>query len=138
MPMPASVSPRCSGWSVLPRQVAVDRDQIARARHLARDDDLVLPQSGLEGERGGLDRRDHHALVEDLFRGPAEIAVGVLLHLGDDELLIERAAVDADAHRLAVVDRHLADRRELLVATAAGADVARVDAVLVERRGAAG
>ena len=32
-------------------------------------------------------------------------AVGVLLHLGDDELLIERAAVDADANRLAQIAR---------------------------------
>ena len=44
---------------------------------------------------------------------------------GDDELLVERAAVDADAHRLAVVARDLADGGELLVAPAAGADVAR-------------
>ena len=55
---------------------------------------------------------------------------------GDDELLVQRAAVDADAHRLVVVDGDLADRGELLVAPAAGADVARIDAVLVERRGA--
>ena len=54
-----------------------------------------------------------------------EIAVGVLLHPRDDELLVERAAVDADADRLAVVDGDLADRRELLVAPAARADVAR-------------
>ena len=47
-----------------------------------------------------------------------EIAIGVLLHLRDDQLLVQRAAVDADAHRLAVIDRDLADRRELLVAPA--------------------
>ncbi len=63
-------------------------------------------------------------------------AVGVLLHLRDDELLVERAAVDADPHRLAAFDRHLADGRELLVAAPAGADVAGIDAVLVERLGA--
>ena len=67
-----------------------------------------------------------------------EVAVGVLLHLRDDELLVERAAVHADADRLAVVARDAADRRELLVAPLAGADVARVDAVLVERAGAVG
>ena len=63
----------------------------------------------------------------------AELAVGVLLHLRHDELLVQGAAIDADAHRFAVVGRHLADRRELLIAPLAGADVARVDAVLVER-----
>ena len=70
--------------------------------------------------------------------GAPEIAVGVLLHLRDDELLVERAAVDADAHRLAVVARDAADRRELLVAPLAGADVAGIDAVLVERLRAVG
>ena len=35
-----------------------------------------------------------------------------------------------------MIDRHLADRGELLVASAAGANVAGVDAVLVERGGA--
>ena len=39
---------------------------------------------------------------------------------------------------LPCVDRDLADRRELLVAAAAGADVARIDAVLVERSAARG
>ena len=56
--------------------------------------------------------------------------------LATHELLIQRAAVHADADRPVVIDRHLADRRELLVAAAAGADVARIDPVLVERRGA--
>ena len=48
--------------------------------------------------------------------------------------LVERAPVDADAHRLVVVDRDPDDRREVLV-VALGADVARVDPVLGERRG---
>ena len=122
----------------LPREVAIDGDQVARARNLARDDDLVLPQPRLDRQLGGLQRRDHHALVENLFRRAAERAVGVLLHLRDDELLVQRAAVDADADRLVVVDRHLADGGELLVATAAGADVAGIDAVLVERAAQSG
>ena len=68
----------------------------------------------------------------------AEIAVGVLLHLRDDQLLVERAAVDADADRLAVIAGDFADGRELLVAPLAGADVAGIDAVLVERVRAVG
>ena len=67
-----------------------------------------------------------------------EVAIGVLLHLRHHQLLVEGAAVDADAHRLAVVDRDLADGGELLVAPLAGADVAGIDAVLVERRRAVG
>ena len=49
-----------------------------------------------------------------------------------DQLLIQRAAIDADAHRLAVVARDFANGGELFVAALAGADVAGIDAVLVE------
>ena len=70
-------------------EVSIDRNQVARTRHLARDDDLVLSQAGLECELGRLDRRNHHALVEDVFRTAAELQVGVLLHLRDDQILIE-------------------------------------------------
>ena len=45
-----------------------------------------------------------------------EVLVGVLLHLAHHEFLIQRAAVDADAHGLAVVARHFADGGELFVA----------------------
>jgi len=100
----------------LARELAIDRDQLPWPRDLARDDDLVLPHPGLDCELGGLQRGDHHALVEDLLRGPPERAVGVLLHLRDDELLVQRAAVDPDPHRLAVLDRDPADGGELLVA----------------------
>ena len=115
------------------RERAIDVDQVTRPRQLARDDDLVLAQAGLDRELGRLDRRQHHALADDVVGVLAEVAVGVLLHLRHDQLLVEGAAVDADAHRLAVIDRDLADGRELLVAPLAGADVAGIDAVLVER-----
>ena len=59
-----------------------------------------------------------HSLMisSDVF---AEIFVGVLLHFVHDELLIERAAIDADAHGLAVVARDFADGGKLLVAALA-------------------
>src|SRR5882672_9254636 len=93
----------------LPRQRAVDRDQIARARRLARDDDLIFSKTALDRERRRLDGRQHHALVDDLLGSLSQIAIGVLLHLRDDELLIERSAVDADAHRPGMVGGNLAD-----------------------------
>ena len=65
-------------------------------------------------------------------RGSAPAGVGV--HQLGQELLVERAPVDADPDRLVVVDRDLDDRLEVLV-VALGADVARVDPVLGERRG---
>jgi hypothetical protein len=115
------------------REIAIDRHEIARPRQLARDDDLVLRQAGLEREIGRLERGDHHARVDDLLRRPAQALIRVRLHVREHELLIQRSAVDADAHRFAVIARDLTDRRELLVAPASRADVARIDAVLVER-----
>ena len=97
-----------------------------------------LRRPDLDRELGGLQRRQHHALVDDVVGRPAEMAIGVLLHLRHDQLLIEGAAIDADAHRACIVHRDLADGGELLVAAPAGADVARVDAVLVERRAQSG
>ena len=120
----------------LPRQLAVDADQVPRLRELARQDDLIRPQPGVERQLRRLERRAHHALVDDVVGGEAQALVGVLLHAAHDQLLVEGAAVDADADRLALVAGDLADGRELLVAPLAGADVARVDPVLVERGGA--
>ena len=68
----------------------------------------------------------------------AERPIGVFLHLGHDELLIEGAAVDPDADRLVSIACNPADRRELFVAAPAGSDISRVDAVFVERFGAGG
>ena len=63
---------------------------------------------------------------------------GVLVHQAREQLLIEAAPVDADAYRLGVLQRQLDDLRILPVALGLEADVAGVDAVLVERLGAGG
>jgi hypothetical protein len=60
----------------------------------------------------------------------------VLVHQARQQFLVERAPVDADAHRLVVADRHLDDRGELLVLLVLEADIARVDAVFRQRLGA--
>ena len=92
------------------------------------------PRPGLLGQLGrahrGLDHRlDHHvAGVARLGRR----RVGV--HQLGQQLLVERAPVDADPDRLVVVDRDLDDRREVLV-VALRPDVARVDPVLREGPG---
>ena len=106
--------------------------------NFAGNDDLIFAQAAFEREFGRFERGEHHALVDDFFGRLAEVAVGVFLHLAHDQLLIERAAVDADAHGLAVVARDLADGGELLVAALAVADVAGIDAVFIERAGAIG
>ena len=62
--------------------------------------------------------------------------LGVLVHQVGEQLLVERAPVGADAHRLAVLDRRLDDGAELAVLLLLEADIAGIDAVLVERLGA--
>ena len=52
------------------------------------------------------------------------------------QFLIERAPIGADAHRLVVADRGLDDGAELPVLLVLEADIAGIDAVLVERLGA--
>jgi hypothetical protein len=119
-------------------QLAVHGDEIPRSGGLARNDDLILAETALEGESRRFDRREDHALVDDRLGRQAEAAIGVLLHLRDHQILVQRPSVHADAYGLAVIGGHLADRGELLVAAASRSDVAGVDAVLVERPGAAG
>ena len=120
------------------REVAIDFHQSVRPRNFAGNNNLVFAQSGFEREFRRLKRRKHHALVDDFFGGFAQVAVGIFLHLAHDQLLIQRAAIHADAHRLVVIARHFADGCELLVAALAMAYVAGVDAVFVERGGAIG
>ncbi len=78
----------------------------------------------------------HHRLARDRARVLRVGRGGVLVHQLGQKLLIERAPVRADAHRLVVLDRHLDDRGKLRVLLLAEADVAGIDAVLVERLGA--
>ena len=82
----------------LHRQTPIDRDQICRSRDLARDDDLIRPETAFESHFCGLESGDEHAIVQNLFRGLAQIPIGVLLHLAHDQFLVERTAVDTDAH----------------------------------------
>ncbi len=99
---------------------------------------MIFAQSAFQRERGGFQGGEDHALVDDFFGGFAEVLVGIFLHLAHDQLLIERAAVDADAHGLVVVTRDFADGGELLVAALPGAHVAGIDAEFIERAGAVG
>jgi hypothetical protein len=64
--------------------------------------------------------------------GAGRPRIGV--HHSRQELLVEAAPVDPDAHGLAVVDGHLDDGAEVLVVVLAP-DIARIDAVLGERAG---
>ena len=60
----------------------------------------------------------------------------ILVHEPGEQLLVEAAPIDADAHGLAVAERDLDDLGELPVALVLEADIAGIDAVFVERLGA--
>src|SRR6266581_2446202 len=90
-------------------KIAVHGNEVARPRSLARNNDLVVPQPGFQRQLRRLQRRKHHAIVDDLLGFFAEILVRVLLHLAHDQLLIQRAAIHADPHGLAIVARDSAD-----------------------------
>ena len=108
-------------WFLLALPAGLVTDRVDRRKLILRMDALRgIAFGGAALARGGFDGRT------------------LRLHLGEDQLLVQRAAVHADADGTAVVDRHLADGGELLVAALSRADVARVDPILVERRRARG
>ena len=59
--------------------------------------------------------------------------LAVLVHHAGQQRLIERAPVDADAHRLLVLDRALDHDLKVVVVFLADGGVAGIDAVLGER-----
>ncbi len=115
------------------REVAINFNEILRLGNFAGNNNLIAAQSALQRQLRGFDRREHHAIIDDLFGVETQIAVGIFLHLAHHQFLIERPAIDANAYRLAVVDGNVADRRELLVTPRARAHVSGIDAVFIER-----
>ncbi len=97
---------------------------------------LSRGESDVLGARGREQRGLHHGLAHHRVGGGGRGALGVLVHQAGQKLLIERAPIGADAHGLAVLDRHFDDGRELAVALVLEADIAGIDAVFVERLGA--
>ena len=83
-----------------------------------------------------VERRDDQRLAHDVVRLDRFGGGRVLVHHPREQVLVEAAPVDADAHGLVVTAGDLDHLRELRVALAAAPDVARVDAVLGERGGA--
>ena len=119
-----------------PRQLAIDGDEVLHARHLARQDDPVAGQPDLLGPGGGFERRSHHRMAHDRGRVERLGTLAVLVHDARQQVLVEAAPVDPDAHRLVVPAGQFDHLGELLVLFPAEADVARVDAVLGQCFGA--
>jgi hypothetical protein len=119
-------------------QVAVDPDQVLHAAHLARQHDAIAWQPEAFGALRTLQRGGDQRFAHDGRGIQRPGARGVLVHQPREQLLIETAPVHPDAHRLAIPAGQLDQDGELLVALRAAADVAGVDAVLVQRLRAGG
>ena len=75
----------------------------------------------------------HHGVQRDVARVLGLRQQRVLVHHAREQRRIERAPVDADAHRLAILDGHFDHGAEVVVRLAADIRVAGIDAVLGER-----
>jgi hypothetical protein len=118
-PSPASVSPRWSG-------------EVAHVRDLRGKDDGVVRLAAAFGQLGRAQRALAHRLQHHLAVGERLTATMVRVHERREQRAVQRAPVDADAHRLPVRDRHVDHAAEVVVVLLAHADVAGVDPVLVE------
>ncbi len=97
---------------------------------------LFLGHAEFLGARGRQQRRLHHRLARHRAGFERLGQLGIVFHQPGEQLLIERAPIGADPHRLVVLVGDLDDVGELGVALVLEADIAGIDAVFVERFGA--
>ena len=114
----------------------VDGDQVLHPAHLAGQDDVVPGQAELLRAPRRWRRRTPPWPRASPRRRPGRRGSGVLVHQADDQILVQAAPVDADAHRPVVAAGDLDHGGELAVALLAAPDVAGVDAVLGQGLGA--
>ena len=128
--------PQVQGVVALGGEVAVDGDQVLHPADLAGEDDAVVAQAQFLGAAGAVQRRFDEGVVVDPFQRQGIVTARVLVQLARQQLLVQRAPVDADAHRLVVAAGELDHLRELLVAPIAATHIAGIDAVLGQGLGA--
>src|ERR1035437_3109416 len=80
-----------------------------------------------------LERARHHGVQRDVARVLGLRQQRILVHHPREQRRIERAPVDADAHRLPVLDGHFDHGAEVVIGLASDIGVARIDAVLGQR-----
>ncbi len=112
------------------RQLAIDGNHVLDAADLGRDDDPLGAEALPLGRAGALEGRAHQRLAQHVVGRLRVRPAAVLVHQPGGEVLVERAPVDADAHRPLVAQRRLDHRLELAVALVPESDIARVDAEL--------
>ena len=115
------------------RQIAVDGNQVLHAADLGADHDHVGLQSQALCPLGAVQCRHHDGFAHHLDGRQRRRPLRVLVHHAREQVLIEAPPIHADAHRLRVPTGRLDHFRELWVALAAAADIARIDAQLRQR-----
>ena len=103
--MPASVRPEVQRIVAAARELGIDGDQVLHVGNLARQDDAVARQA--RAPRRAARCRSRTRPAPRASRAPhrsgfAELRV--LVHQARQQVLVETAPVDADAHRLAELD----------------------------------
>ena len=116
-----------------PRELGIDGDQVLNMRDLAGKDDSIARQPERLGKLGTAQSRRDQSLAGHLRGIERILRLRIFVHQTREKVLIEAAPIDADTHRLAVVDRPFDHHRELRIVLAALPDVARVDTVFRER-----
>ena len=92
-----------------------------------------MAQAVALGGGGGIEGAAAHRFQHHVARGRGSAQLRVFVHHARQQRLVERAPVDADAHRLLILDRALDHGAEIVVVFAADGDVAGIDAVLGQR-----
>ena len=114
----------------------VDRDQVLHRRNLRGQDHPVFRHAEFLGPRRRQQRRLHHGLAghrADILRCFEQ---RVFVHQLGQQFLIQRTPIGADPNWFVVLVGDLDNVGELRIALVLEADIAGIDAVLVERLGA--
>ena len=114
------------------RKTSITFHEVRHDGNFCTDNDLVVREPHLFGQCRRTERALQHGVHVDILRITRRVGAGVSVHHLREQVLVERAPVHADAHRLVVIDRRLHDGREVCIA-ALGADVPGIDAILVQR-----
>ena len=119
-------------------ELAIDHNEILHAAHLGAEDDFVAAEpvafSGLGGQETAGDDGVHGN-----FHGVERLRQErIFVHHAREQRTIERAPVDADAHRAIVLNGHFDHGTEVVVVFFADIDVAGINTVLGKRAGAIG
>ena len=117
-------------------QGLVHRNQVLHATDLARQDNVLARHAHGLGLGRRVQRRGDQRLVHHLLDVPRHCALVVLVHQAGEQILVQTAPVHANAHRLAVAQRHLDHLGKLPVTLVAAAHIAGGDAVFGQSLGA--